>query len=95
MDVALDSALVLFVVECQLVAERAGRMGEVLGGLIGVGAVDREGAGGQAERGEAVQGGDRVRADAFVRGVDDQAERQLREVAEGGAGAGGGGEGAL
>ncbi|MFI0424067.1 hypothetical protein [Spongiactinospora sp. 9N601] len=86
MDLSLDAAPLQLVVENQLVAQGAGWAGEVIGGLVGVGAVDGEDTDRQAEWEEALQGGDRVRADALVRGVDGHAERQLREVSASGAG---------
>ncbi|MEV5500560.1 hypothetical protein AB0M50_34690 [Nonomuraea fuscirosea] len=93
MGAALHSPLVHFVVEGEFVAEVACGSGEMGALLVGVGAVDDGEGGGEAERGQGFEGGDGVGADAFVRGVEDQAERQLRERAGSRAGAGGDGEG--
>jgi hypothetical protein len=90
---ALHSPLIHFVIECEAIAEFACGLGEVAGLLIGVGAVDDGEGGGETERGQGFQGGDGVGADAFVWGVENQAERQLRERAGNRAGAGGDGEG--
>ncbi|MEU8245193.1 hypothetical protein [Nonomuraea sp. NPDC048916] len=86
MDVALDAALVLFVVERQLEAQGAGSPGEVFGGLVGVGAVDGEDADRQAERGVTRQDGDRVRAE-FRRKANYSADASERAVVARRAGA--------
>ncbi|MFF7193411.1 hypothetical protein ACFZAM_06885 [Streptomyces sp. NPDC008079] len=77
---ALDAAVLLFVVEDQLVAHGADRLCEVLGGLVGVGAVGCQQSRRETERGELGQGVDGVRADALARGV--QAEGELRMPAD-------------
>lgn len=83
---ALDAPVLLLVVEDQPVAQAAGRLCEVLGDLVGVGAVGGQQPGREAERDEPGQGVDRVRADALARGVQDEAERELRVAADAFAG---------
>ena len=77
-DAALHSALIHFVVKCE--------PGEVVGLLVGVGAVDDGECGGQAEGGQGFEGGDGVGADAFAWRVQDEAERQLRKDPSAGRG---------
>ncbi|MDH6627908.1 hypothetical protein M2271_005737 [Streptomyces sp. LBL] len=79
---ALDAPVLLLVVEDYLVAEAAGRLREVFGDLVGVGAVGRQQPGRETERDEPGQGVDRVRAGALARGVQDEAERELRMAAD-------------
>ncbi|MFF1421156.1 hypothetical protein [Streptomyces sp. NPDC058280] len=79
---ALDAPVLLFVVENQLVAQGADRLGEVLGDLVGVGPVGGQQPCREAERSKLGQGVDRVRANALARGVQDEAERQLRVAAD-------------
>lgn len=79
---ALDAALILFVVEDELVAQLACGLGEVVGGLVGVGAVGCQQPGRETERNERGEGVDGVRADSFAWRVQDEAESELRVPAD-------------
>lgn len=79
---ALAAAVLLFVVENQLAAHGADRLCEVLGGLVGVGAVGRQQSRRETERGEPGQGVDGIRADALARGIQDETEGALRMAAD-------------
>jgi hypothetical protein len=59
---ALHSPLIHFEVKGESVAEFACGLGEAIGGLVGVGAVDDGEGGGEAERGQGFEGGDGVGA---------------------------------
>ncbi|TWE19146.1 hypothetical protein [Kitasatospora atroaurantiaca] len=85
---ALFAALVLLVVEGELVAQAAGVQLEVLGGLVGVGAVGGQQAEGEVERGQGGECVDGVGADALARGVQDCPEGELGVLADSLAGMG-------
>ncbi|PYC82678.1 hypothetical protein C7C46_10000 [Streptomyces tateyamensis] len=78
---ALNAALVLLVVECELVAQAAGGLLEVLGLLVGVGAVGGQQAYGKTERGQRGERVDGVGPDALAGGVQDGAEGELGMLA--------------
>lgn len=79
---ALDAPVLLPVIEDELIAQSADRLGEVLGALVGVGAVGCQQPCREAERGELGEQVGGVRADAFARGVPDEAERDLWMAAD-------------
>lgn len=79
---ALEAALLLFVVEDELIAQAAGGLGEMRAGLVGVGTVGGQYPGREAERDEGGEGMDGVGPGPFAGGVQDEAERELRMPAD-------------
>lgn len=78
---ALDTALVLLVVEGELEAHAARVPLEVLGLLVGVGAVGGQQPDGQAEWDQGVERTDGVGADVLAGRVQDSAQGELRVLA--------------
>lgn len=79
---ALQASVFLLVVEDKLVAQLAGRGGEVGAELVCVGAVSGKQPGRQAEGNQPGEGVDGMGAGVFTGGVQDQAESELRMSAD-------------